>query len=329
MRLPRELEEAVAAELRAHPQVALARATAEMSEGYRAGRTGRFAFRSDAYRAAYLATRLPATFAATRRALAYSRELAPEPDVRSLLDLGAGPGTAGWAAVEVFPELERVSFVERDPGMVALGRRLAEHAPYSALREAEWRTTDLGSALLVERFDLTILSYALGELPTRPAQDVLRWAWEHTAKWLAVIEPGTRPGFEVVIDARQQLLSFGAHVLAPCPHGKECPMQQAGDWCHFAVRLERSGMHRRLKQGDLGYEDEKFSYVIAGREAITPAAARVVRHPMRHSGYTQLTLCGATGLERVTVTRSQKELYRAAKKAEWGDSWRSDRVIED
>lgn len=98
-------------------------------------------------------------------------------------------------------------------------------------------------------------------------------------------------------------------------------MHAAGDWCHFSARLERTGEHRRMKQASLGYEDEKFSYVVATREDEQPAEARVVRHPMRYSGYTQLMLCGHEGLERVTVTRSQKELYRRAKKTEWGDAW--------
>jgi ribosomal protein RSM22 (predicted rRNA methylase) len=189
------------------------------------------------------------------------------------------------------------------------------------MRQARWQVADLKAPLPDEPHELVIVSYALGELAAPLAQNLLQRAWKCAGKWLAVIEPGTRPGFEVVFNARQQLLSFGAHLLAPCPHGGECPMQRAGDWCHFAVRLERSGKHRRLKQAALGYEDEKFSYVIASRAPVIPAAARVVRHPMRHSGYTQLTLCTPDGLERVTVTRAHQDRYRAAKKAEWGDKW--------
>ena len=98
-------------------------------------------------------------------------------------------------------------------------------------------------------------------------------------------------------------------------------MAQAGDWCHFAVRLERSAAHRRLKQGALGYEDEKFSYLAAGRAPVERPAARVVRHPLSRPGHIQLALCTARGLERRTVTKSQKEVYRRARKAEWGSPW--------
>ena len=98
-------------------------------------------------------------------------------------------------------------------------------------------------------------------------------------------------------------------------------MAQAGDWCHFAVRLERSAAHRRLKGGALGYEDEKFSYLVAGRAPAEMPLARIVRHPMARPGHIQLTLCTAQGLERRTVTKSQKEAYRRARRAEWGTAW--------
>jgi ribosomal protein RSM22 (predicted rRNA methylase) len=101
-------------------------------------------------------------------------------------------------------------------------------------------------------------------------------------------------------------------------------MRAGGDWCHFAVRVERSVEHRRLKQGELGYEDEKFSYVIASKLPVQAPAARIVRHPMRYSGFTKLKLCTAEGLKEETVTRSQKEKYRAVKRAGWGSGWGKD-----
>ncbi|HEY5162745.1 MAG TPA: small ribosomal subunit Rsm22 family protein, partial [Terriglobales bacterium] len=79
--------------------------------------------------------------------------------------------------------------------------------------------------------------------------------------------------------------------------------------------------HRRLKGGDLGYEDEKFSYLIASKIAGNQASARIVRHPLKHSGHVKLALCTPDDLQRPTITKSQQELYRAARKAEWGDEW--------
>jgi ribosomal protein RSM22 (predicted rRNA methylase) len=98
-------------------------------------------------------------------------------------------------------------------------------------------------------------------------------------------------------------------------------MAAARDWCHFSQRVERTSLHRRLKQGELGYEDEKFSYVVLSRRETKPATARVVRHPLRHSGHVQLDLCTPAGVERRTVSRRTGAQYREAKKVESGSEF--------
>ena len=51
--------------------------------------------------AAYAMARLPAAFAAVLRVLREVQARAPSCQLRSMLDLGSGPGTAIWAAQEV------------------------------------------------------------------------------------------------------------------------------------------------------------------------------------------------------------------------------------
>jgi len=65
----------------------------------------------------------------------------------------------------------------------------------------------------------------------------------------------------------------------------------------FSQRLQRTAEHRQLKGGSLGYEDEKFSYLIASRAALNPASARIVRHPRKHIGFLHLNLCTPAGLQ--------------------------------
>ena len=90
----------------------------------------------------------------------------------------------------------------------------------------------------------------------------------------------------------------------------------------FAVRLDRSALHRRVKGGRLGHEDEKFSYVVATRDPLPSAAARVLRLPVTRKGLVQLEVCDAAGsAQRVVVTRRDPIAYRAARDASWGDSW--------
>jgi ribosomal protein RSM22 (predicted rRNA methylase) len=98
-------------------------------------------------------------------------------------------------------------------------------------------------------------------------------------------------------------------------------MAAVGDWCHFAARVDRTAEHRRLKDGELGYEDEKFSYLAFSKTPAAHAEARIVRHPQVHGGHIRLTLCTPEGLQSPTVTRSKKEAFRAARKAKWGDGW--------
>ncbi len=322
MPLPDYLRDAIDAELAVTDSAALARSAREMSDRYRRGDFAPLNTAAD--RAAYLAVRAPATYAACSRLFAELARRLRSP-IRTLLDLGAGPGTASWAASQFFP-LEHIGAVERDPQFIALGKRLAggAGAPARVLADAAWLQADLRSLPTLEPHDLVVISYAAGEL--RDPMPLFASAWKLARAALLLIEPGTPRGFETILRAREWLIAQGgagapARVLAPCPHHNECPLAAVGDWCHFAVRLERTALHRRLKTAELGYEDEKFSYLVAAKDAVTPAAARIVRHPLKHAGHVQLTLCTPAGLQRPTVTKSQKELYRRARKAEWGDEW--------
>ena len=56
--------------------------------------------------AAYLAYRAPATFAAAAAVFRQVQRQRPDWAPRSLLDAGAGPGVAAWAAVAAWPTLE-------------------------------------------------------------------------------------------------------------------------------------------------------------------------------------------------------------------------------
>ena len=96
-----------------------------------------------------------------------------------------------------------------------------------------------------------------------------------------------------------------------------CPLA-APDWCHFAARVERSSLHRRIKEGALGYEDEKYSYVALTRDPVLPAASRVLRRPVHHPGLIELQLCTPDGIAPLRVTKRDREAFRAARKADWG-----------
>jgi ribosomal protein RSM22 (predicted rRNA methylase) len=318
MALPAKLQAAIEAELGQLDWRSLSRSVADLTESYRQAPAS-LLLAAPAHRAAYLAVRLPATYAACRHIFSSVAGLAPTLDLRSLLDLGAGPGTASWAASEVLTSIETFSLVERDAELVALGKRLAATSAHPAICDARWIHQQLPPPEPFPPHDLVVLSYCLGELPERPAHTLLSSAWGAARKLLVIVEPGTRRGFQIVRGARDFLIGSGAFLLAPCPHHAACPMWMAGDWCHFAQRVERTSLHRRLKQGELGHEDEKFCYLVSAKSAINPPSARILRHPMKHSGHVQLLLCTAAGLERPTIGKAQGERYRRARRAQWGD----------
>jgi ribosomal protein RSM22 (predicted rRNA methylase) len=322
MRLPAELLDAIQQETDKVDRRKLVQATAQLTAHYKAADFSSPAVVSEARRAAYLAVRLPATYAAVQRVFAEINVSAPQAGITSLLDLGAGPGTALFAAAEQFSQLRQATLLESDADWITVGKRLAEQSESTVVQQAQWLKQDLRSGLVCEKHDLVVISYTLGELPQSVAEAVLNKAWECAGKFLVVIEPGTRRGFAAINAARSALIANAAHVFAPCPHHFTCPMAAAGDWCHFSQRVERTSQHRQLKGGDLGYEDEKFSYLVAAKDKSPAAGARIVRHPRKHSGHVQLALCAPQGrIETRTVTRSNKEAYKRARKAEWGDVW--------
>ena len=321
MHLPPQLQTAIEQAASAHSLSNLTKASAELSDNYRLHQQGAERFiHSAAQRIAYTVVRLPATFAAMRAVFAEIRRLMPELRVTSLLDLGAGPGTAAWAAVETFDEIEQLTLIERDRELIQLGHDFARQSSHAALREAAWQAGDFRMIELFAPHDLVVCSYSLGESDEHAARRVLKAAWQAAAKIIAIIEPGTMKGFGLIRLMRDEIVQSGGHLLAPCPHASACPMR-GDDWCHFAQRFERSSLHRRIKSAALGYEDEKYAYLAAAKEPVTTASARVIRHPLRHAGYTQLQLCAQEGLVRLTVTKKDKEAWKRARKTAWGEAW--------
>jgi ribosomal protein RSM22 (predicted rRNA methylase) len=321
MRLPPELQEAIEQEISPFDRSALGRASSELTQRYKSGRAPG-PLHDPLLRAAYLAARMPATFAAVARVVDEIRLRSPQANFTTLLDLGSGPGTTLFAAAEAFPKLERATLLEADPDWIQIGRRLTLHHRYSSVREAQWLHQDLRTAPEFTTHDMVVLSYVLGELPESSRAALLKRALDAAREFLVVIEPGTVKGFSIINAVRSALISAGAGIVAPCPHREACPLAVSGDWCHFAQRVERSGMHRQVKSGSLSYEDEKFSYIVASPAPCSPSGGgRIVRHPQKHSGHVQLALCTSRGSEQITVARSQKAAYKAARHAQWGDLW--------
>src|SRR5438270_4430425 len=143
MRLSAELQDAIQRETDKIDRRNLAQATAQLTEHYKAADFSTPAVATEAHRAAYLAVRLPATYAAIQRVFAEIQLRAPQEEIASLLDLGAGPGTALFAAAEMFPQLRQATLLESDSAWIAVGKRLVEQSESAIGQQAQWLRQDL------------------------------------------------------------------------------------------------------------------------------------------------------------------------------------------
>lgn len=316
MQLPDSLQVAIEKMSESFGVHELKKAREELSQRYR-GSSSEQLMKTEAHRHAYIISRLPATYAALQQVFKAIRERADLP-IKSVLDLGAGPGTGVWAACDHFPEIEQAILVERDVSLIAMGRQFAELSEHRAIRGAQWKESDLEKLVDLPLSDLVILSYSIGELKPESMISLMNLCWKSAKQICVVVEPGTPVGFERIRLIRRKLIDWGAHLIAPCPHHLDCPMA-GGDWCHFSARVERSSLHRRLKEGSLGHEDEKFSYVAATKKSFLLPPSRILRQPLRHSGHVVLKLCTTEGVQQPTISKKMGDLYKQARKAEWGD----------
>ncbi|HET7803553.1 MAG TPA: small ribosomal subunit Rsm22 family protein [Pseudolabrys sp.] len=295
----------------------LAGAAAALSQRYREEQRGRVLIESDRDALAYLAVRLPATYAAVRASFAAVAEARPDFAPKTALDIGAGPGTALWAAADCWPALTDALLVEASQVFRAFGEQLAAEMQRP---RTTWRTSDVAvDEIDGEPRDLVTLTYVLNELAPQDRHRLVERLWRLTAGTLVIVEPGTPAGWQGILGARRQLTGAGAHVLAPCPHASACPLQPP-DWCHFARRVARSRIHRQAKGGGVPWEDEKFSYVAVSRTAATAAGARVIARPRKASGRVALKLCRSDGSAGEQLfSRRDGEVFRRASRSEWGD----------
>ena len=133
------------------------------------------------------------------------------------------------------------------------------------------------------------------------------------------MEPGTPKAFKGLLEIRNQLIQYGAKVLAPCPHEEKCNLSD-NDWCHFSCRIARSKLHKQLKSASMGYEDEKFCYMVFGRQDGSCSYKRVLKKPEINKAEIKLEICAENGeIRRDIISVRDKQNYKNAKKIEWGD----------
>ena len=177
-----------------------------LSDAYREGRAARLGAAERT--AAYLVTRMPATYAAAHAVL---REVGARMGaIGSILDAGAGTGAASLAARAHFPDAA-ITLVERDPAFAAAAR--------------QWLP------------DATLIAADIARLVRSPAarsgdRRLLPGRVRRAAGRAALAGRARGPGLDRARNAarlrahpkvRGDLLAAGARMIAPCPAETRMP----------------------------------------------------------------------------------------------------------
>ncbi len=261
----------------------------------------------------YVISRMPATYAAVYSA--FKQILANYNEkMTSLLDVGAGTGTGTWAVNEI-ENMSQITCLEREKSMSNIGKKLMKN---TALDNVQWKSYDILQDEIVEKADIVLTSYMINELPEQEREKAVLKLWQATNKLMVVIEPGTPEGFKNILNIRNLIKEQGGYIVAPCCCNGECPIKE-NDWCAFYARVARSSIHRQAKGGNLGYEDEKFSYIAFSKTPVEITGERILRHPQINSGFVKVKLCTADGIQEKTYSKKDGKIYKKTKKLDAGE----------
>ncbi len=322
--LPEALRAAIDRRLEGQGRAGLAQRAQALSEGYRGGRASSALVKGEADALAYALTRTPATYAAARRALDEVLALRPGFDPSDLLDVGAGPGGGGWAALDALPGLSTVTRLDHSPAFLDLAEDLAGEGPAPLASAARMRADLADPALSLPQADLVLAAYALTEIAAAALPGLVERLWSATRGLFLVVEPGTPEAWRRGLEIRTRLLAAGARLVGPCAHEVACPLA-APDWCHFAQRLPRGREHRLAKGGAAPFEDEKFFWLAferAGPVSAGRAPARIIAPPRPGKPGVRLRLCQPDGrIENADISRRDKAAFARARRLGWGETF--------
>ncbi|KAF9418485.1 37S ribosomal protein S22 [Podila epigama] len=260
---------------------------------------------------AYIAAMSPTTYSAVRNVLGEVHQRVPSLDPKTILDFGTGPGTAIWAANDVWQKPIHYTGVDTSMAMLETAEDIlsALSSSGAAIDNVTFKPF-MSHGSKAQTYDVVMSAFVLSELTTPELRrSTLDHLWKSTNDMLILVDRGTPAGFKVLAEAREQILgldadlikpkpkydNFGhllpeepvetvepAHVLAPCPHDKICPMYASlakdTQWCHFSQKVQRPDFLRKTKHSKENFEDAKYTYVVLrkGPRPVWNAPATVV-----------------------------------------------------
>lgn len=316
MGFPQELNEALEQQLKKNIKLEhIDKSAKEISKRYRLNdNDGKRLLTKTDEAIAYALSRMPATYEAVFSTINRLNEN-NNYEFNSVLDVGAGTGAATWAIYN-FLGCNEYTCLEREKAMMQIGKELMNYS--EDLKNTIWKEFDIVKDEITVKSDLVIVSYMINELQKCDIDNIINKLWNATNKVLVILEPGTPKGYSNIAYIRSKLLMQGGHIIAPCPHENKCEIEK-NDWCHFTCRIQRSKTHKKLKDGQAPYEDEKFSYIIFSKKQTEKSENRILRHPIINKGYAEFKICTNKGIKNIRLSKKDGEIYKNAKKQNAGD----------
>ncbi|KAJ2370857.1 37S ribosomal protein S22 [Coemansia sp. RSA 2610] len=237
--------------------------------------------------ATYLAAYAPGAYGAIFNVFSELHNRLPDFQPTSMLDFGTGPGTALWAAQDVWMDsIERFVGIDSSEAMINCAEQILDELP----KNKRPASTELLRYLAPEQpnthADLVVSAFALSELPSDALRKTtVETLWQNTKDTLVLIDRGTPNASRIISEARDLLLGLSSqasgdsptveigelrvptavHTVAPFPNELGDPSNETPVWMHFSQRVQRPTFTMRTKHSLSNIEDVHYSYVVMRR----------------------------------------------------------------
>jgi ribosomal protein RSM22 (predicted rRNA methylase) len=273
---------------------------------------------------AYLGLRVPASYAQISGAMRSVREVLPSWNPKSVLDLGAGPGTGVWAAKTVWESVSEAVCIDQGKNFITVGKQLLNEIDLPVT--VHWEQQDVREGVAPEEahYDLVIVANVLNELSPAARDKVLGQAFNHTTGVLLILEPGTPSGSAIAAESARAFKT-AANLVAP--YIDNSYVKDDDFWLHFSQRFIRPEFQRRVRQYmrdstemASDWEDAKYSYTAISKLPGEVLAWGRCAGPVRlQKGFLEVPVLTKDSLQLIKVMKRNHEQFRYAKNLKGGE----------
>jgi hypothetical protein len=252
-------------------------------------------------RIAYMSYFLPLNYLRARAAIHEGEKRNFFAGLSSVIDFGAGPGTACLALAEHFSS-EQMLLIEA----AAEAAKLARH-----FGNFKFSTSFDQKAPKKSHQTLAVFSYSLTE-----QHDIPQWALDCEA--LMLLEPSTEEDGRKLQTLRGKLIEQGYFAWAPCTHQLGCPLllHSKRDWCHDRIFFKAPAWFEAIeKLLPIKNKTLTYSYLLMRKTPIenAPDSGRLVGDQLKEKGKDRQLFCRGEKREYLSWLHKQgpsPELYR-------------------